>query len=72
MKNINIQSKLEVAHIDDKMGEIPLRWFGHVQGSSIDAIVRKSDRLVVISTSKVGERPKITWIEIVTDDLKCT
>lgn len=54
------------------MGEIPLRWFGHVQGSSIDAIVRKSDRLVVISTSKVGERPKITWIETVTDDLKCT
>lgn len=35
IQNENIQGKLEVASLEDKMRETCLSWFGHVQGGKL-------------------------------------
>jgi hypothetical protein len=37
-----------------------VRWFGHVQGGAIKAMVRKSDFIQIERSKKGRERPKIT------------
>lgn len=54
------QDKLDIAPIEDKTSETPLRWFGHVQRRSTDATVKKSHSLEATDTSTGREKPKKT------------
>jgi hypothetical protein len=58
-----------VAHIDEKMRESRLRWFGHVQRREIIALVRKSELIQVEGTKKDRGRPKIRSTEVVNNNM---
>nr|XP_009803440.1 PREDICTED: uncharacterized protein LOC104248812 [Nicotiana sylvestris] len=49
IKNEVIWDSVGVASVEDKMGESGLRWFGHVKRRSIDAPVRRCQRLALES-----------------------
>ncbi|XP_070029783.1 uncharacterized protein [Nicotiana sylvestris] len=65
IRNGDIQEKVCVAPIDDKMGEARLRWFGHVQRRSPDAPVRRCERLIMEGTRRGRRRPKKYWGEVI-------
>ncbi|XP_070007632.1 uncharacterized protein [Nicotiana sylvestris] len=69
IRNVDIQEKVLMAPIDDKMREAMLRWFGHVQRRSPDAPVRRCERLVVEGTRRGRERPKKYWGEVIRQDM---
>ena len=50
--------KIGVGHIDEKMREIFLRWFGHIQRTTSNALVRKSELIQVEGMEKVVEDTK--------------
>lgn len=52
IKNDNMQDKLDVAPVEDKMGATRLSWFGHARRRPTDATMRKDDSLKVIGTSR--------------------
>ena len=66
----DIQSLVGVAPIEDKMRENHLRLFGHVGRRPIDAPVRRVDKIDFEQDKKLRERPKMTWLEVVTKDMK--
>ena len=45
----------------EKMREARLRWFGHMQRRSVDALVRRCERLVLGVTQRGRGRPKKYW-----------
>jgi hypothetical protein len=51
-RNEEICLKIGMASIDDNMRESCLRWFGHVQRGTIDALVKKSDLIQVKGPKK--------------------
>ncbi|CAH9081006.1 unnamed protein product [Cuscuta epithymum] len=62
LKNEIIRQKVGVAHIEDKMQESRLRWFGHVGRRLSDAPVRRVERW----GDEAGRRrgiPKESWIK---------
>ncbi|XP_070025044.1 uncharacterized protein [Nicotiana sylvestris] len=69
IRNDDIQEKVHVAPIDDKMGEARLRWFGHVQRRSLDVPVRRCEQLVVEGTRRGRGRPKKYWREVIRQDM---
>ena len=40
-----IRNKVKVAPIDNKMREARLKWFGHVRKRSMDAFMRRCERI---------------------------
>nr|XP_016448241.1 PREDICTED: uncharacterized protein LOC107773323 [Nicotiana tabacum] len=58
IKNEDIRARVGVAPIEDKMWELRLRWFGHVQRRSLDAPVRRCERLAHTGMRKGRGRPK--------------
>nr|XP_016502814.1 PREDICTED: uncharacterized protein LOC107820961 [Nicotiana tabacum] len=47
IRNEDIRAKVGVTPIDDKMREARLRWFGHMRRRSLDAPVRRCERLAL-------------------------
>jgi len=45
IRNRAIRDSVEVAPIDDKLRESRLRWFGDVKKRSVDAPVRRCERI---------------------------
>lgn len=64
----HIPGQLEVAPTEDKTRENRLGWFGHVQRISIDAPIRRDQKLVK-GADGIRARPKGSWIEGVTKDM---
>ncbi|XP_070032991.1 uncharacterized protein [Nicotiana tomentosiformis] len=56
--NDDVEEKVDVTLIDDKMREARLRWFGHVQRRSTNALVRRCERLALEGTRRGRGRPK--------------
>ncbi|KAJ0975401.1 hypothetical protein J5N97_017366 [Dioscorea zingiberensis] len=70
IRNEHIRQKVHVAPIEDKIREGRLRWFGHVRRRPPGAPVRKCDSLVVEGKKRGRGRPRITWREVVSKDLR--
>ncbi|WP_284118872.1 hypothetical protein, partial [Klebsiella pneumoniae] len=58
IRNEDIREKVGVAPMEDKMREVRLRWFGHIQRRSTDAPVRRCERLAVVGTRRGRERDR--------------
>lgn len=57
--NDEIQLKIQVASIDEKIWKISLKWFHHVQrGRANNAVVKKSKQIQVKGTKKIEEYQK--------------
>ena len=52
IRNEDIREKVGVAPMEDKMREVRLRLFGHIQRRSTDAPVRRCERLAVVGTRR--------------------
>ena len=65
IRNERIDKMIEIASIEEKMREIRLRWFGHIQKRPINAPVRKSDAIHIEGNARGRGRPKLIWIEII-------
>ncbi|XP_070037224.1 uncharacterized protein [Nicotiana tomentosiformis] len=72
IKNAHIRLKMQVTHIEDKMREGRLKWFGHVLHRPTDALVRRSETLVnegVKNGQVVAQMPEPIpelkqWVEV--------
>ncbi|PKA52703.1 ataxia telangiectasia mutated family protein [Apostasia shenzhenica] len=60
MRNEHIRKKVGVAPIEDKLREIRLRWFEHLNRRSIEAPVRKIELLDFTHVQRGRGRPKKT------------
>ena len=69
IRNADIREKVGVAPMEDKMREVRLRWFGHIQRRSTDAPVRRCERLAVVGTRRGKGQPKKYWGEVIRQDM---
>ncbi|XP_070056472.1 uncharacterized protein [Nicotiana tomentosiformis] len=69
IKNEAIRDRVRVASVDDKIWESRLRWFRHVKRRSIDAPVRRCERLAMESLRRGQGRPKKYWGEVIRQDM---
>ena len=70
VRNEIFREKLEVAPVAKKIREARLRWFGHVQRRSVDAPVRRYERIVLGDSQRGRGRPKKYWGEVIRHDMK--
>ncbi|XP_009796009.2 uncharacterized protein [Nicotiana sylvestris] len=61
--NKDIQKRMGVAPVDDKMREARLRLFGHVWRRSLDAPIRRCEQWTLGGTRRGKGRPKKYWGE---------
>ena len=69
IRNEMIRDKIGVASIEDKIREARLCWFGHIR-RSLDAPVRRCDKLDRSDYKRSRGMPKKSWIEVIRHDLK--
>ena len=69
-RNEVISDLVKVASIKDKMREIRLRWFNHVKRRSMDAPVRRCERINIHESKRGRGRPKKSLDEVIREDLK--
>ncbi|XP_055821984.1 uncharacterized protein LOC129890457 [Solanum dulcamara] len=69
IRNKDIQDKVGVASVEEKMREVRLRWFGHVKMRDNDASVRRCERLAIDGFRRGKERPKKYWGELIRQDM---
>ncbi|XP_070004376.1 uncharacterized protein [Nicotiana sylvestris] len=67
--NEDIWERVDVAPMDDKMREARLRWFEHVWRRSLDAPVRRCERLTLAGTRRGNGWPKKYWGEEIRQDM---
>jgi len=70
IRNEVIRNSVEVAPIEDKLRESRLRWFGHVKRRSVDAPVRRCERINISEGRRGRGRPKKSLDEVIREDLK--
>ena len=70
VRNENIHNLIGVASIEDEMRENRLRWFGHIRRRSMDALVRRMEKINIEQGKKLKGIPKMTWMEVVKKDMK--
>ncbi|XP_070008390.1 uncharacterized protein [Nicotiana sylvestris] len=69
IRNEDIRKRVGVTPVDDNLREARLRWFGHVRRRSLDAPVRRCERLTLAGTRSGRERPKKYWGEVIRQDM---
>ena len=62
IRNQEFREKFDVAPISAKTLENRLKWFGHVQRKTYDALVRNIESIIVEGKKSRG-RPRRTWEE---------
>nr|XP_016450932.1 PREDICTED: craniofacial development protein 2-like [Nicotiana tabacum] len=65
LRNEVIRDKVGVALGEDKMWEARLRWYGYVKRMSIDAPVRRCERLAMSRLRRGIGRPRKYWGEVI-------
>ncbi|KAF3647890.1 putative cadmium/zinc-transporting ATPase HMA2-like [Capsicum annuum] len=69
-RNETIREKVGVTSVECKMREARLRWFGHVKRRSMDAPVRRCERLALDGFRRGRGRPKKYWGEVIRRDME--
>nr|XP_009766169.1 PREDICTED: uncharacterized protein LOC104217581 [Nicotiana sylvestris] len=69
IRNEVIRDKVGVAPVEDKMRELRLRWFEHMQRRSTDAHVRRCKRLAVEGLRRDRGQPRKYWGEVIRQDM---
>ncbi|XP_070049847.1 uncharacterized protein [Nicotiana tomentosiformis] len=64
-----IQDKVGVAPMENKKRKARLRWFGHIMKRSIEAPVRRCERLASVGIGRGRDRPKKFWGEVIRWDM---
>jgi len=59
-----------VANIEDKTRDVRLRWFDHIRRRSMDALVRRCEKLDRLHYRRSRGRPKKSLSEVIRHDLK--
>jgi len=70
IRNGVIRDLVKVAPIEDKMRETRLIWFGHAKRRSLNAPVRRCERINILEGKRRRRRPKKSLDEVIRDDLK--
>jgi len=70
IRNVVIHEKVSIARIEDNMRETRLRWFEQVKRMCIYAPVRRYEMNNLMHYRRRRGRPKTSWNEIITCDLK--
>jgi len=70
IRNGVIRDLAKVTPIKDRMRETRLRWFGHVKRRSVNASVRKCERINIPVCKRARERPKKSLDEVIREDLR--
>ncbi|KAG2588625.1 hypothetical protein PVAP13_5NG358781 [Panicum virgatum] len=70
VRNKTIRERVGVAPIEEKLTQLRLRWFGHVQRRPPEAPVHSGVLKRVDKVKRGRGRPKLTWDESVKRDLK--
>jgi len=65
-----IRDLVKVTPIGDKMRETRLRWFDHVKRRSVDAPVRRCERINIPECKRGRGRLKKNLDEVIREDLK--
>ena len=60
VRNVDIRSLVRVSPIEEKMRKNRLRWVGHIGRRSMDAPVRKIEKIDIKQGKKLRGRPKMT------------
>ena len=68
--NGEIRDLVKVALTEDKMREIRFRWFCHMKRRSMDALIRKYERINIPKSKRGRGRPKKSMEEVIREDLK--
>ncbi|XP_070039112.1 uncharacterized protein [Nicotiana tomentosiformis] len=69
IRNEVIQDKVGVAHVEAKMREASLRWFGDIKKRHIDVPVRRCERLALGGERRGRGRPKKSWGKVIRRDM---
>jgi len=59
-RNVVIRERVRVAPLEDKMRETRLRWFGHVKGRSVSALMRRYEAIQLFHCKRGRGHPKMT------------
>jgi len=70
IRNVVMRNSIEVAHIEDKLRESRLRWYGHVKIRSVDAPVRRCEKINISEGRTRRGRPNKSLDEVIREDLK--
>ncbi|KAL7204554.1 hypothetical protein ACSBR2_017596 [Camellia fascicularis] len=69
IRNECIWEWVGVAPIEDKLRENRLRWFGHIQRRSTDAVVKRCNAVMVDGSVRGRYRPRLTLVSVVKKDM---
>ena len=70
IRNDSIRERVGVAPIVEKLVENKLRWFGHVERRSVDAVVKRVDQMEESQVKKGRGRLRKTIRESIRKDLE--
>lgn len=69
IKNKDIQDKVGVILVKDKMREVRLREFGHMVRRCTNTLLRRCERLAMNGFKRANRRPKKYWREVIRHDM---
>ncbi|XP_070003497.1 uncharacterized protein [Nicotiana sylvestris] len=67
--NEDIQIKVVVTLMEEKMREARFRWFGHAHRRSLDGPVKRCEWLALTGMRRGRRRPKKYWREVIRQDI---
>jgi hypothetical protein len=70
IRNEVIRERVGVAPIEEKLVQLKLSWFGHVQRRPPEALVNRGIPRGLDNAKRGRGRPKLTWKEAVKRDMK--
>jgi len=70
IRNIAIRERVGVAPLEDKLRETRLTWFGHVERTSVNAPVRRCEKISLSHYRRGRGRLRMSWNEVIRSDMK--
>jgi len=70
ISNKVIRGQLGVTSIEDKIKEVRLTWFEDIRRRSMDASVRRYEKLDCPNHKRSRGRPRKSWSEVIRHDLE--